>query len=34
MISPISLYNSEIWGVFVKHDFKAWDNTLMEKKTT
>ena len=34
MISPISSYNSEIWGVFVKHDFKAWDNTPIEKKTT
>ena len=32
MISPISSYNSEIWGVFVKHDFKAWDNTPIEKK--
>ena len=25
-------FNSEIWGVFVKHDFKAWDNTPIEKK--
>ena len=31
MISPISSYNSEIWGVYVKHDFKAWDNTPIEK---
>ena len=31
MISPILSYNSEIWGVYVKHDFKAWDNTPTEK---
>ena len=31
IISPISSYNSEIWGVYVKHDFKAWDNTPIEK---
>ena len=31
MISPILSYNSEIWGVYVKHDFKAWDNTRTEK---
>ena len=31
MISPILSYNSEIWGVYVKHDFKAWDNTPIEK---
>ena len=24
-------YRSEIWGVYVKHDFKAWDNTPIEK---
>ena len=24
-------YNSEIWGVYVKHDFKAWDNTPIKK---
>ena len=34
MISPILSYNSEIWGVYVKHDFKVWDNTPIEKKTT
>ena len=27
MISPILSYNSEIWGVYVKHDFEARDNT-------
>ena len=31
MISPILSYNSEIWCVYVKHDFKAWDNTPIEK---
>ena len=31
IISPISSYNSEIWGVYVKHDFKSWDNTPIEK---
>ena len=31
IISPISSYNSEIWGVYVKHDFKSWDNTPTEK---
>ena len=31
MISPILSYNTEIWGVYVKRDFKAWDNTLIEK---
>ena len=23
--------NSEIWGVYVKHDFKAWGDTPIEK---
>jgi len=31
MISPVLSYNSEIRGVYVKHDFKAWDNTPIEK---
>ena len=31
MISPILSYNGEIWGVYAKHDFKAWDNTPIEK---
>ena len=31
MISPVLSYNSEIWGVYVQHDFKAWDNTPIEK---
>ena len=31
MISPILPYNSEVWGVFVKSDFKSWDNSGIEK---
>ena len=31
MISPMLSYNSEIWVVYVKHDFKAWDNTPIKK---
>jgi len=31
MISPILTYNSEIWGVCVKPDFKSWDSPQIEK---
>ena len=31
MISPILLYNSEIWGGYVKADFKAWDGSQIER---
>ena len=31
MISPILTYNSEVWGAFVKSDFKSWDNSGIEK---
>ena len=31
MISPILTYNSEIWGVYVKPDFKSWDRSQIEK---
>ena len=31
MISPILTYNSEVWGAFVKSDFKSWDNSEIEK---
>ena len=31
IIFPVLLYNSEIWGAFVKHDFKARDNTPIEE---
>ena len=30
MISPI-LHSSEIWGVYVKPDFKFWDSSQIEK---
>ena len=31
MISPILTYNSEIWGVYTKPDFKSWDSSQIEK---
>ena len=31
MISPILTYNSEIWGVYVKPDFKSWNSSQIEK---
>ena len=31
MISPILTYNSEIWVVYVKPDFKSWDSSQIEK---
>ena len=31
MISPILTYNSEIWGVYTKPEFKAWDSSQIEK---
>ena len=31
MISPILLYNSEIWGAYIICDFSKWDNTSTEK---
>ena len=31
MMSPILTYNSEIWGVYTKSEFKAWDNSQIEK---
>ena len=27
MISPILTYNSDVWGAFVKSDFKSWDSS-------
>ena len=32
MISPILTYNSEVWGLFIKSDFKYWDTSLIEKE--
>ena len=31
MISPILTDNNEVWGAFVKSDFKSWDNSGIEK---
>ncbi len=31
MISPILLYNSEIWDGYVKSGFKAWDGLQIER---
>ena len=31
MISPILTHNSEVWGAFVKSDFKSWDSSGIEK---
>ena len=31
MISPVLTYNSEIWGVYAKPDFKTWDGSQIEK---
>ena len=31
MISPILTYNSEVWGVYTKSDFKSWENSPIEK---
>ena len=31
MITPILLYNSEVWGLFIKSDFKYWDTSRIEK---
>ena len=33
MISPILTYNSEVWGVYTKSDFKSWENSPIEKNT-
>ena len=31
MISSILTYNNEVWGTFVKSNFKSWDNPPIEK---
>ena len=33
MIQPILTYNSEVWGAFVKSDFKSWEGSRIEKNT-
>ena len=32
MMSLILLYNSEIWGGYVKSNFKAWDGSQIERR--
>ena len=27
IVSPILLYNSEVWGAYLKNDQKRWDNS-------
>ena len=34
MISSILTYNSEVWGVYTKPDFKTWESTEIEKNTS
>ena len=34
VISPILSYNSKVWGVYTKHDFKTWESTQIEKTTS
>ena len=31
MISPIVTYNSEVWGLSIKSDFKYWDTSPTDK---
>ena len=31
IISPILLYNSEIWGAYEKNDYNKWENSQIEK---
>ena len=31
MIFPILSYNSEVWGMYTKQDFKTWDRSPIEK---
>lgn len=28
MICLILIYNSEVWGVYIKFEFKVWDNNI------
>ena len=34
MIFPILSYNSEVWGMYTKQDFKKWDSSPIEKFTS
>ena len=31
MIAPILAYNSEMWRMYAKPDFKTWDSSQIEK---
>jgi hypothetical protein len=31
IVSPILLYNSEVWGAYGNNDFTKWDKTSTEK---
>ena len=31
MIFPILSYNSEVWEMYIKQDFKKWDSSPIEK---
>ena len=31
IISPILLYNADVWGVYIKNDFNNWDKLPVEK---
>ena len=31
MVFPILSYNSEVWGMYTKQDFKKWDSSPIEK---
>ena len=31
MISPLLSCESQIWGVYVKHDYKAWEKPQLQK---
>ena len=33
IVSPILLYNPEVWGVYANNDFIKWDKTSTEKNT-
>ena len=32
IVSPILLYNSEVWGAYGNNDFTKWDKTIVLRK--
>jgi hypothetical protein len=32
IVSPILLYNSEVWGVYGNNDLTKWDKTIVLRK--